>query len=392
MRKDVCRSCGAEDLQFFYEANKIPTHSCRLYDSLQESTQLSRGDLFLGLCLACGFIQNSAFDSGLVDYAESYEDTQAFSPHFRSYATNFADRVLDRYMLYGKTVLEIGCGQGDFLNLICERGSMRGIGFDPAYRPKKETASPGGAVEIRRELYTRDNCLGDADLILCRHTLEHIPSVRSFMETVRECIEEKRDTILCFEVPDAERILKENAFWDVYYEHCSYFTTASLQRLFEASGFVVLDVRKTYGEQYIVLEAKAAHRPAGEQGAPPSDVSVLAQDAHSFRINVSKQLGRWRTILDEFRESRQRVVLWGAGSKAAGFLSRLGVTDEVSGVVDINPQKHGHYQAGTAQRIVGPEALKTLQPGLVIIMNPVYRLEIEEQLGTMGLTPRVLTL
>jgi hypothetical protein len=29
-----------------------------------------------------------------------------------------------------------------------------------------------------------------------------------------------------FELPDVLRVLEEVAFWDVYYEHCSYFTPA----------------------------------------------------------------------------------------------------------------------------------------------------------------------
>ncbi|NJM57780.1 MAG: hypothetical protein HC857_10560 [Synechococcales cyanobacterium RU_4_20] len=39
-----------------------------------------------------------------------------------------------------------------------------------------------------------------------------------------------------FEVPDAERIFAERAFWDVYYEHCSYFSPPSLTALCGAAG------------------------------------------------------------------------------------------------------------------------------------------------------------
>ena len=40
-----------------------------------------------------------------------------------------------------------------------------------------------------------------------------------------------------FELPDTERVLTEAAFWDIYYEHCSYFTPGSLARLFRRTGF-----------------------------------------------------------------------------------------------------------------------------------------------------------
>ena len=41
---------------------------------------------------------------------------------------------------------------------------------------------------------------------------------------VRRAIGDRLDTVVLFELPDVERVLREVAFWDVYYEHCSYFT------------------------------------------------------------------------------------------------------------------------------------------------------------------------
>jgi hypothetical protein len=37
-------------------------------------------------------------------------------------------------------------------------------------------------------------------------------------------IGERDDTAVFFETPDAKRVLAEGAFWDIYYEHCSYFS------------------------------------------------------------------------------------------------------------------------------------------------------------------------
>ena len=40
--------------------------------------------------------------------------------------------LIRRYDLRGKEVIEIGCGKGEFLSLLCEVGDNRGVGFDPA--------------------------------------------------------------------------------------------------------------------------------------------------------------------------------------------------------------------------------------------------------------------
>jgi hypothetical protein len=67
-----------------------------------------------------------------------------------------------------------------------------------------------------------------------------------------------------FQVPDVLRVLEEEVFWDVYYEHCSYFSMGSLARVFRATGFDVVDVRREYSDRYLTIEA----RPC-DGGMPP---------------------------------------------------------------------------------------------------------------------------
>lgn len=57
------------------------------------------------------------------------------------------------------------------------------------------------------------------------------------------------------ELPDVTRILREVAFWDVYYEHCSYFSAGSLARLFTTKEFDVTEVFLALDDQYLLLYA-----------------------------------------------------------------------------------------------------------------------------------------
>jgi len=87
----------------------------------------------------------------------------------------------------------------------------------------------------------------------------------------------------------------------------------------------------------------------------------------------------------------QRTVLWGSGSKGVSFLTTVGVTDEIASVVDINPYRQGKFMPGTGHEIVGPRFLESLRPDNVIIMNPIYRNEISEDLKKMSLSPNIMT-
>jgi hypothetical protein len=80
-------------------------------------------------------------------------------------------------------------------------------------------------------------------------------------------------------------------------------------------------------------------------------------------------------------------------SKAVGFLSTLGITDDrIPLVVDINPRKRDTFLPGTGQRIVSPDALVDYRPDAVILMNPVYRAEVQQALDARSLRPDLMTL
>jgi hypothetical protein len=60
--------------------------------------------------------------------------------------------------------------------------------------------------------------------------------------------------------------------------------------------------------------------------------------------------------------------------------------------VDISPNKHGKFIAGTGQEIVSPDFLVGYDPDDVLVMNPVYEREISSQLREMGIDARVRSL
>jgi hypothetical protein len=222
---------------------------------------------------------------------------------------------------------------------------------------------------------------------VCRHTLEHIAPVGEFVSMLRRTIGDGLDTVVLFELPDVQRVLDEVAFWDVYYEHCSYFTAASLASLFARSGFEVLDVSYAYDDQYLLLEARPADGPT--TSPVPFDGAAMASSVEHFAKGYAEQVARWAATTAEVTAAGGRVVIWGAGSKGVAFLNAPGIGVHVDAAVDINPYKSGMFMAGTGHAIVGPETLVDRPPDLVVVMNPAYVEEISGQLAGLGLSPRV---
>jgi hypothetical protein len=387
----ACPSCQAEGLSAFYEVKSVPVHDVLLMPTRDIAIGCPRGDIILAFCQTCGLISNVAFDARLLEYSTGYEGTQSFSPTFSSFARRLATDLVERYDLHGKDILEIGCGMGEFLTLLCELGGNRGLGFDPAYVEGRVLSPAAEDITFIKDYYSEQYSHCRADLVVCKMTLEHIPDTAGFVSMVRRSIGEHLDTVVFFQVPNAVHILREVAFWDIYYEHCSYFTPGSLGRLFRRCGFDVLRLRTAYEGQYLLIEA----RPSAGIPSPPhpeeDDLAQLARDVRCFSASYRPTVDAWRRYLQESQGGGQRVVLWGGSSKAVAFLTTLGTGDEIEYVVDINPYKQGTYMPGTGHMIVEPKFLCQNGPDVVIVMNPVYGEEITADLHRMGLTPQVLT-
>lgn len=385
-----CPCCAGHELDLFYTVDSVPAHSCLLMDTREEALAYPRGRLDLAFCRQCGFITNLSYEPGLRDYSARYEETQHFSSHFDNFARRLARRWVDEYGLRGKTILEIGCGKGEFLELLCTLGDNQGIGFDPGVHPERLSAEANQRIRFVKDYYSEQYRNMRADAICCRHTLEHIHEPDELVSAIRHNTGERRDVVLLFELPDTTRVLRECAFWDLYYEHCSYFTAGSLARLFRRNGFGLTELRRDFDDQYLLLGA----HPVAEREEPcfdlENDLEATAVDVTHFAAHHRSVMQQWLQRLRGFGTEGRRAAIWGGGSKGVAFLSTLNLGSAIEYVVDINPHKHGKFMPGTGHPVVPPEYLRDRRPDLVIIMNPVYTPEIRDLLGQLGLAPEVV--
>lgn len=389
----ACPSCSSPELRVFHRAKGVPVNSCLSLETREEALGFPRGDIALAFCESCGFIFNAAFDASLLEYSERYDPTQAFSGTFNRWHLKLAENLVEQYGLQGKRIIEIGCGKGEFLTMLCELGANFGIGFDPAVDPERTRAPKAGEAKFVQDFYSEQYADHRGDFVCCKMTLEHIAPTASFMSTVRRAVGDDPNTVVFFQVPDVLRILEERAFWDIYYEHCNYFSAGSLARLFRRAGFSVEAVGRDYDDQYLMIDCRPTD--GGEPSAPlaqEDDLSQLNALVEEFSGQLPSALDGWRAKVRGFRDEGKRVVIWGAGSKGVAFLTTLGFGEgDVELAVDINPHRRGQFMATTGQEIVGPDQLKDRTPDVVIVMNPIYRREIEADLGKLGLAPEVLT-
>lgn len=376
----------------FFAAGNVPVHSVLLLRDAETAVNFPTGDIQLGHCSSCGFISNVAFDDTAQDYSAEYEATQGFSPTFNAFHKQLAQDLIDRYDLHNKHVVEIGCGMGEFLHMLCEMGDNTGTGFDPAYRLDRSLVGESERITYVADYYSEAYSHIKGDFFCCKMTLEHIPNTAEFVQTVRNAVGDDPDTAVFFQVPNARYVFGDIAFWDIYYEHCSYFTLGSIARLFRHVGFDVVDLWTDYDDQYLMITA----RPGDGQNPDlpqEDDLAQIEADVQKFQTLTPQKIAEWQDVVREHVQNGRKIVLWGGGSKGVSFLTTCGIIlEQIQYIVDINPNKAHTFMAGTGQEIVTPDFLPQYQPDVVIIMNPIYKKEIYGSLEAMNLFPELLTL
>lgn len=384
-----CSSCGSSNVKEVLLIKDVPAHCCLLWEKRDEAINCPKGDVQLNFCIDCGHLYNQVFNSELMEYTQNYENSLHFSPKFQEYSNQLVKRLTETYNLYNKDIVEIGCGKGDFLKMICAYGKNRGYGFDRSYEPEIDTGNKLDLVEFIQDFYSEKYANYPTDLIVSRYVLEHIQDPYHFILDIKNILDHSKDITFYFEVPNILYTLRDLGIWDLIYEHCSYFSAPSISKLFEKANFEVRNVTENYMGQFLAIEANTRKKGADDYQTYVSIESVK-ELVEKFSTNFNQKINEWEVKLEQYRRAGKKIIAWGGGAKGVSFLNFLKTENLINEIVDINFRKQGMYIAGTGQKYLLPEELSTINPDVVILMNPIYKEEIADTLSKLNLHPEIL--
>jgi SAM-dependent methyltransferase len=386
----VCDACAESVLIPFADLGDIPV-LCGVHWADAEAAAASPvGRMVLAYCPSCAYVRNIAFDPSIMVYDTTMDTNLHHSPAFQAFSAELVKHLADRYALGGRRVLDIGCGQGEFLRELCHTAGCTGVGYDAMYAGR-EGADASGAV-FHSGYAPRGAALPAFDMVTSRHWFEHIEDPYDFLADLRAQAG-TRTVSGYLEVPDAVYDLS-TAGWEVIYPHVSYFDAYSLVRIVERAGWRVEDTGTLFGGMFRFMEMSAnvrGERLLGDRPVPgPAERERQLAAIAGFQQRHETERRAWRDRIGELVDRDARPVLWGAGSRGVQFLTFADADRRLSAVVDVNPRKWGRYLPVTAHRVDSPETLTTLKPEAVIITNPSYRSEIGEQLRQLGVEAELL--
>jgi len=319
------------------------------------------GDFQLKAFGSFGFFQNILYESSLLKYDENYQNEVVHSKFFKNHLCSVYSIMKSHFPNGGKLV-EVGCGKGAFLDIVKSDNHFEYAGYDNAYE--------GDDALIHSRYLTKTDRI-DADIIVLRHTLEHIESPHKFLRLLNTIF--GNSALIFIEVPQFDWIDKGKVIFDLSYEHVNYFTANSLCSLFSC----VIDFGDFFEGQYQYCLAELG--ALSEENWIEFDVASKWCD-----VDIEEYYQKFYSSVD-FLSTKKNIWVWGGASKGVLFLMHLSnlcpsIFKKVVGVVDINPKKQSLFTPSTNIQIISDNQMfeESEEGDVVLVMNPNYHDEIKD--------------
>jgi SAM-dependent methyltransferase len=352
-----CRVCDHSGLEPFLHLDRAPANISRLLpaEDLEGDSSI---EIDVWRCPACAMVQLGELLEET--FYEDYVMTVSHSPTMQRYQHEQASDLVSRFRLAGRSVMEVGCGDGHYLSILAGLGAEV-YGLEPSAPFRRLTELRGLPVYAGYAADLEPLPGGPYDAIVTREVLEHVPDPIDFLSSIRASL--TSDGIALVEVPSLEQALEHGRFFDFFPDHLNYFSVGTLARALERSGFLVLEITRGMGGEYLQAIARVdAERTAAQLDAARE---ALVRDLRSLEDTCLAQ--GWR------------LGVWGAGAKGLSVLAATQARG-VSMLVDSDPHKHGRYTPGSGLLVEPVERLRSDPVDVVVVTAMAYIDEIVTEL------------
>lgn len=313
----------------------------------------SKINLIIKECSGCGIVQ---VINRPVNYYKKVIRSVGFSPQMLKFRQNQFKNFTSKYKLKNKSAIEVGCGRGDYLEIIkkyiINSYGLEGSKSNYILAKKKGLNVINGFISNKNFKIT--NKKFNAFFIFSY--LEHIPNINDFLSGLNNNLEE--DSIGIIEVPNFEKILKKNLYSEFIVDHLYYFTNKTLDFLLQRNGFEIIKIKHIWGGY--ILSATVRKR------------KNLKIDLNYHLKAIKKQL---LNIIKKY-SNKQKVVIWGAGHQSLTLLSSLKLEKKIKYIVDSASFKQNKYAPGTNLKVLTPTILKRDNIKLLLVVAAGFNNEV----------------
>lgn len=346
-----CRVCGSK---FFEKPLLKYKNMPKTAQFLPDKRQL-KSDRGVALevcqCLGCGLVQ---LNSAPVPYYKEVIRAVGISREMKKFRKKQFSDFIKKFSLKGKKIIEIGCGQGDYLSILAGVG-VKAFGIEYSEKNVKECVKKGLKVQkgfLEKENYKLKNAPFDAFLIM--NFLEHLPFPNI---TLRAIYHNLRDgAVGIVEVPNFDMILEKKLLSVFTTDHLLYFSKETLKTTLELNGFEIIDCNEVWHNYIISVTIRKRKK---------IDLSSFSEHQLKIKKEIDNYLGRFKN-----------VAIWGASHQALAIMVLMNLSKKIKYVIDSAPFKQGKYTPVSHVPIVSPDAFNLDPVDAVIVIADGYSDEV----------------
>jgi 2-polyprenyl-3-methyl-5-hydroxy-6-metoxy-1,4-benzoquinol methylase len=325
-------------------------------------------DEFTGLLVqmpnqAGEFIINRAYKKGSL-LGTAMDDTSLGA----AYAADFLGFIEKSFHdgLVGQSVLEIGAGRGYLVKRLREIGA-EAIGLEPGSHNAEHWARHG--VPVINKPFPNSELPGPFDCIVTYAVLEHVSEILGFLGEVKKHLCDGGSLIVS--VPDCSSHIELGDPSMLLHEHWSYFTSRTLKRTLETSGFKVTHLQQS-GYGGALYAAATSSKSITHQPLEEAELKM----ARAYADNCQRLRSSSAERLEEFRRKKLSIGVY-VPSRALALLP----FDVSVRFFDDDPELHGKYYPPFSAPVESRQSLLDDPVDELWIMSRSFGARIAEELA-----------
>lgn len=358
-----CRVCNGT---FFEEAlityKNMPKAAQHLPDS--DNLENDKG-LMLQVfqCEDCGLVQ---LNNKPVDYFREVIRAAGISEEMKEFRIKQFGNFIDSLDLKNKNIVEIGCGQGEYLSVM-DQLKVNATGLE--YSKKSVEICNKLGLQVDRGYLEHENIKiknAPLDGFFILNFLEHLPNINEALQAIYNNLSD--DGVGLIEVPNFDMILEKNLFSEFIGDHLFYFTKESLETTLNFNGFEIIDSAIVWYDYVISVHVKKTE--------PRKNPPILIEKTNIDHFTQHQEMITQTIVeyLDSFED--KKVAIWGAGHQSLAIIALTNIEKRIAYVVDSADFKQNKFTPATHIPIVAPEKLSSDPVEAIIIMAASYSDEV----------------
>lgn len=392
-----CLACGEDALApLMLLENEIA--SAQNIPSRDEVVREHAIDLLLCQCRSCGLVQ---LDVDPVDYYRDVIRAGGGTRTMTALRTEEYERLLEamrEHHIVGRKIIEIGCGQGEFLKMwdgikepadpVSGQAPRALQLFGIEHKPELVEKAVAAGHSVTRQFAGKNVDIEGApfDAFVQFNFLEHQPDPRDMLRTIHRNL--RSGALGLLTVPSFEYILKYAGYYEIMRDHIAYFTEFTLTKLLSDCGFRVLETRMVNRD---TIEALV-------ECCDPEELTEF--QFHGQLIDVSGLKENYELLSEDVRahcrrlsEEQKTIAVWGASHQGFALLATSQLGGQIRYIIDSADFKQGRFAPASHIPIVAPahfhedpvDEILIVAPGYTDEIASIIRREFGEEVGILVL-------